>query len=235
MKKICIVINARVNSSRCYKKMISPIGNTCLIEIIIEKLKKSNIPLEDIYIASPDIEIENIIEKHNFNFIKRSQESNNEEFNIKIIFEWYKKLENNYTHFLLINPCLPLLSVNTINNFYNICKESKYDRVFAIKTNKNYFFDENNNPLNFKPGVFNTKYVKGLKEAAHCLYFMKLQDIKENNYLGGFIDSSNPYLIDVEEKELYDIDYQYQFDIIKNYLENNINLLEYSNRFIIFN
>lgn len=222
MKKICIVVSARVNSSRCYKKMIEPIGDTCLIEILINKLKKSNIPKEDIFIASPDEEIKLIIEKHDFNFIQRSKQSNDEEKDIRIIFEWYKQLMMKYEYILYINPCLPLLKVETINNFYDFCKNESYLRVFGVKQNKNYFFDENNKPINFNPSQgLNTKFIKGLKEAAHCLYFMKLEDIDNNNLLGGFKDDKNPYLYEVNNDELYDIDYQYEFNIIKCYLESN--------------
>jgi CMP-N-acetylneuraminic acid synthetase len=222
MKYICIVINARVNSSRCYKKMIEPIGNTCLIEIILEKLKKSNIPKKDIFIASPDEEIKEITNKHNFNFIKRSVESNNEETDIRIIFEWYKKLQDIYTHVLIINPCLPLLKIETINKFYNFCKTEKYDSIFSIKENKNYFFYKNKKPINFKPGILNTKFVEPLIEGGHCLYLTKLEDIKNDNYLGKFVDESNPYLYKINEDELYDIDYQYQFDAIKYYIKENL-------------
>jgi CMP-N-acetylneuraminic acid synthetase len=222
MKYICIVINARVNSSRCYKKMIEPIGDTCLIELILDKLKKSNIPNKDIFIASPDEEINEIVNKYNFNFIKRSKESNDEEKDIRIIFEWYKILIEKYSHVLIINPCLPLLKIETINKFYIFCKNQKYDRIFTIKENKNYFFDKNNKPINFQPGILNTKYVEPLIEGGHCLYLTKLEDIKNDNYLGKFVDESNPYLYKNNENELYDIDHQYQFDIIKYYIKENI-------------
>tara|TARA_Y100000389_G_C17277921_1_gene421403 strand:- start:58 stop:741 length:684 start_codon:yes stop_codon:yes gene_type:complete len=225
MKRICIVVSARVNSSRCYKKMIEPIGDTCLIEILINKLKKSKIPKEDIFIASPDEEIKEIVNKHNFNFIKRSKESDNEEKDIRIIMEWYKVLIKSYTHVILINPCLPLLKIKSINDFYNFCINNEYDRIFSIKENKNYFFDKNNKPINFTPEYLNTKYIDPLKEAGHCLFLTKLDDIKYNNYLGKFKDSLNPYLYIVSEEELYDIDYQYQFDIIKYYIEENIDKL----------
>lgn len=223
MKKICIVINTRVNSSRCYKKLIEPIGNTCLIEILLNKLKKSIILKEDIYIASPDNEIKNIVNKHNFNFIKRSKESNNEEFDLTIIMEWYKELMEKYTHVILINPCLPLLKIKTINEFYNFCINNMYDRIFSVKSTKNYFFDTNNKPINFKPGSLNTKYVEPLIEGGHCLYLTKLEDIENNNYLGGFVDKLNPYLYVLNNDELYDIDHQYEFDIIKYYIKENIN------------
>ena len=222
MKRICIVVSARVNSSRCYKKMIEPIGDTCLIEILINKLKKSKIPKEDIFIASPDEEIKDITNKHKLNFIKRSKESNEEENDIRVIFEWYKELMTKYGHVLYINACLPLLKIETINNFYTFCNNESYSRVFGIKQNKNYFFDENNIPINFNPSKgLNTKFIKGLKEAAHCLYFMKLQDIDHNNLLGGFKDNKNPFLYTIENSELFDIDYQFEFDIIKCYLESN--------------
>ena len=225
MKKICIVINARVNSSRCYKKMIEPIGNTCLIEILLNKLQKSNIAKEDIFIASPDKEIEEIVSNYSFKFIKRSKESDNEEKDISIIMEWYKVLIKNYTHVILINPCLPLLKINTINNFYNFCINNNYDRIFSIKENKNYFFDNNSNPINFNPEYLNTKFVEPLKEAGHCLYLTKLEDIKNNNYLGKFKNNLSPLLYVVNEEELYDIDYQYQFDIIKYYIKENLKKL----------
>lgn len=225
MKKICIVINARVNSSRCYKKMIYPIGDTCLIEIIINKLLRSKIPINDIFLASPDKEIEDIVNKYGMQFIKRSKESNNGEFDITIIMEWYKELMEKYTHVILINPSLPLLKIKTINEFYNFCINNTYDRIFSVKSTKNYFFDTNNNPINFKPGILNTKYVEPLIEGGHCLYLTKLEDIKNNNYLGNFIDKSNPYLYVLNNEELYDIDHQYEFDIIKYYIKENIDNL----------
>ena len=221
MKKICLVINARVNSSRCHKKMIAPIGNTCLIEILIKKLKRSAIEDKNIFICSPDHEIEEITNKYNINFIKRSKESNDEEFDIKKIMEWHKELNNSYDYFMLINPCCPFLKIKTINNLYKLCNEDKYDRVFGIINSKNYYFDEDNKPINFIPGTLNTKFVKPLKVAAHCLYFMKLTDIEKDNYLGKFKDNLNPFLFLMEEEEVYDIDYQYQFDMIKCYIENN--------------
>ena len=225
LKKICIVINARVNSSRCYKKMIHPIGNTSLLEIILTKLKKSDIPKKDIYIASPDQEIEDIANKHDIHFIKRSKESNDEEFDIRIILEWYKELIDKYTHVILINPCVPLLKIKTINEFYNFCINNEYDRIFSIKENKNYFFNTSNKPLNFTPGILNTKYVNPILEGGHCLYLTKLEDIKNDNYLGKFKDVSNPYLYKINNDELYDIDYQYEFDIIKYYLLENLDKL----------
>ena len=225
MDNICVVINARVNSSRCYKKMIEPIGETCLIKILLNKLEKSIIPKKDIFIASPDEEIEKIVSNYSFKFIKRSKDSEIEEKDISIIMEWYKVLIHNYTHVILINPCLPLLKIKTINNFYTFSKQFKYDRIFSIKENKNYFFDDNNKPINFKPEYLNTKYISPLKEAGHCLFLTKLEDIKNNNYLGKFKDSSNPFLYIINEEELYDIDYQYQFDIIKYYIKENLNEL----------
>lgn len=222
MKRICIVINARVNSSRCYKKMITPIGNTSLIEILLNKLEKSIIPKKDIYIASPDKEIENITNNYNFNFIKRSKESNKEEKDIRIIFEWYKVLIKSYTHVILINPCLPLLKIITMNDFYNFCINSKYDRVFSVKNTKNYFFNSDNEPINFTSGTLNTKHVSPLIEGGHALYLTKLSDIENNNYLGAFKDKSNPFLYYLNNEELYDIDYQYEFDIIKCYIKENL-------------
>ena len=113
MKKVCVIVQARLNSSRIKQKMIKPFGNSTLLDTILEKLKKSTIISDnDVYISLYEEELKNIARKYNFNIYNRSQESASVENNMMRMFEWWEKLP--YTHYVLVSACNPFLTIQTI-------------------------------------------------------------------------------------------------------------------------
>ena len=73
IKDILFITQARLESQRVPQKMIRPFCGTNLLEILIEKIKKSNIiPLENFYLAVHNQELVDIAEKQNINYYKRS-------------------------------------------------------------------------------------------------------------------------------------------------------------------
>ena len=116
IKDILFIVQARTNSERVPEKMIRPFADTCLFEIFLEKIKKSDIPNEQFYASVHDKELIDLCNKHDINIFNRSLESRNAETNLTEMYEWWDKFPQ-FKYAVLFNPCLPFLSIETINRF----------------------------------------------------------------------------------------------------------------------
>ena len=73
IKDILFITQARLESQRVPRKMIKPFGGTNLVDILINKVKKSTIiPLENFYLAVRDKELIDIGTKQQINIYQRS-------------------------------------------------------------------------------------------------------------------------------------------------------------------
>lgn len=221
IKEIVFIIHARLASTRIHHKMIKPFANTTLLDIAINKVLSSNIiPKENIYLSTYDQPLIDIGKKYNLNIFKRSEESSINETNIKLLFEWHDKLE--YTYFVRINSCLPLLSVSTIDNFVKHFLSTKNEGLFGVIRRENYIWDKNGKPINIytKGSCFNTRFVEPFFEAAHCLYAGRMDKIKKGIDMGTFKKKNYPELFQISERESFDINYPWQFEICEILYKN---------------
>ena len=135
MKNVCFIIQARLGSQRIHNKMNKPFGNSTLLDITLSTLEKSDIiNKEDIYVSLYDEELKNIAKKYNFNIFNRSRESAKTENDMKLMFEWWNKLD--YKYYIIISACHPFLSIETIDNFYNKFLEQNKRGLFAVVKKK---------------------------------------------------------------------------------------------------
>ena len=76
INEICVLVQARLGSTRVPGKMIRPFAGTTLVDILFEKLKSSKvIPTQNIYFSAHEEELKEIGKKHNINIFDRSEES----------------------------------------------------------------------------------------------------------------------------------------------------------------
>ncbi len=208
---VCLIIQARLGSQRVPNKMLRPFAGTTLVDILFEKLKKSNIiPKKNIYLSSYEQELKDVANKHNINIFNRSESSSLEESDPLKLWEWYNKLP--YKYVILISACNPLLKIETIDKFVESFINSDKEGAFGVFEKKTYYWDKNKKPITDWGGktTMNTKYVDPVYEAAHCLYASRMDIIGE----GYFIDTKSPIepeLFVMEEAEAFDIDYEWQF------------------------
>ena len=141
MKKIediCIIVQARLGSQRVPKKMIRPIGNSCLLDICLNKIKEcKSFPKENFYLSVYEDELVNIGKSHNLNIFNRSKKSAMSEGTpMTDMYEWWNKLPFKYC--VLINACAPFLEPETIDNFIEHYKNTISAGLFAVVKKKNY-------------------------------------------------------------------------------------------------
>jgi CMP-N-acetylneuraminic acid synthetase len=213
---VCVIIQARLTSERVPNKMTKPFGNTSLFEIGCKKLLDSDIiPKENIYVSVYEQELIDIAKKCNMNIFKRSEKSAlfDGDGHLTDMFEWWNKLP--YKYVIIVSACLPLLKIETIDEFFNQYLSINSGGMFAVMKKKTYYWDSNKKliTINFeKSGNMNTKVVETTYEAAHCLYAGKMELIGNGIWMGDFTKNEIE-LFPVDEKECFDIDYEWQFEV----------------------
>lgn len=214
---VAVIVSARLASTRIPLKMIRPFAGNTLFDIILDKLIHSSlIPRENIYASVYEPELKVIARRYGVNIFPRSAESANSATDPSVIYEWWNRLPARFTHFILINPCLPLLSLDTIEAFTQRFLQSP-NPLFGVVEKRNFIFMDGvmiNHFKHFPPPdnkIMNTLVIPPWHEAAHCLYGGRLKDIPTPSYLGSFDQKDSPELFTIPEREYFDIDHEWQF------------------------
>lgn len=212
--EVAVVIQARLGSQRIPQKMIKPFAGTTLTDIFLEKVKQcKSFPIENFYLSVHEPELKDIGYNHEVNVFYRSKRSANSEGTpMTLMYEWWDRLPHKYV--VLINACVPFLKPETIDAFIEAYKNCDADGMFAVMHKKNYFWDQTEALLTpLSEDVMNTKTVGVTYEAAHCLYAGRLDKIGEGIWMGDFNKPGDIKLFPVDEKEVLDIDYPWQFEL----------------------
>tara|TARA_R110000796_G_scaffold98940_4_gene206793 strand:+ start:435 stop:1130 length:696 start_codon:yes stop_codon:yes gene_type:complete len=215
IEDVAVVVQARLSSERCPRKMIRPFAGTTLTDIACEKILTSNvIPKENFYLAVNEPELIRIGEKHGVNIFERSDQSalwdGGPDAHLREMYEWWDKIPHKYV--VLVNACTPFMRTETIDSFFKAYLESDCNGMFAVMEKMNYFWDEEFEFLTpLRDAAMNTKNVQKTYEAAHCLYASKLDSIDDGIWMGDFNKKNEIKLYAVPEEECFDVDYEWEF------------------------
>lgn len=222
LNEVAILIQARLGSQRVPGKMLKPFAGTTLVNILLDKLRHSEvIKPEQVFLSIHEEELKDVAVKYPFNIFNRSEKSAKSEGEpLMEIYEWWDKLVG-YKYVVLVSACNPLLKLETIEKFLTKFVESDREGAFAVFEKKTYYWNKEGLPITDWKGstIMNTKFVEPIYEAAHCLYASRLDIIGE----GYWMDTNSPpqpELVVMEELEAFDIDYQWQFEIAEKLYEN---------------
>ena len=210
---VAVIVQARLSSQRCPRKMIRPFSDTTLMDICLEKLVASSIPNDNIWVSVYEPELVELCEKYPVNIFHRSKKSAMSEGTpLTEIYEWWDQIPHKYV--VLVNACTPFLDTATIEKFYYDYCTSSSNGMFAVIEKKNYYWDKNDAFLTpMKEAIMNTKTADPVKEAAHCLYASSLKSIGDGIWMGRFNVQGEIELWSIKEEETLDIDYEWQFDM----------------------
>ena len=217
MKTIAGIIHARKQSTRCPNKHLRPLGNTTLIDIALDKLSK--LDLDEKYLAVYDQELKDKV-IDGVKILHREYESvapGNAPHNIM-----YKHLENVKSDYIVnLNPCQPFLKVDKLQQIITLFKYSNFDSMITAKQERNFYWDDDKNPINFKPNDrLSTTTGPWINVATHSLVIYKKQYMLENWEL--FPNTKHnpyPFVIDWSEKELLDVDTEIDFKLVESYYD----------------
>lgn len=216
INEVAVLVQARLSSERCPRKMVRPFAGSTLTEITLRKLAQSDyIPTENIYLSAYEPELKKIGEKVGVNVFERSERSalwdGGPDAHLTGMYEWWDKIPFKYV--VLVNACTPFLETSTIEGFIQAYCESDSRGMFAVMEKMNYFWDENFNFLTpLRDDAMNTKNVQTTYEAAHCLYASRLDTIEQSIWMGDFNTPGDIQLYPIEERECFDVDHEWEFE-----------------------
>ena len=196
--------------------MIKPFSDTTLIELGIQKVLDSKIiPEENFYVSVYEKELKDIVKDNGVQLYERSYESANSEKSLTKVYEWHDKLP--YKYVILISACTPFLKTKTIDGCVEKYINLDSDGLFGVIGKKQYYWNEDGDKITKWPEgltIMNTKMVEKIYEAAHTLYASRMDTIKDEIWMGDTpFTKGNPELFEMEELEVFDIDYPWEFDV----------------------
>ena len=214
MKTIAGIIHARKTSTRCPNKHLRPLGNTTLIDIALDKLSK--LELDEKYLAVYDQELKDKV-IDGVKILHRKYDSvapGNAPHNIM-----YKHLENVKSDYIMnYNPCQPFLQVDKLQQIITLFKYSTLDSMITVKKERNFFWDEYENPINFRLNDrLSTTSGPWVYSATHSLVFYKKQYMLENwELFPNEKGNPKPFIVDWPEQELIDVDTEEDFNLVES-------------------
>ena len=216
LEDVCVMVQARLGSQRVPQKMIRPFAGTTLMDICLEKLADSQyIPNKNVCASVYEPELLDICKKYDVEVYNRSEASANSEGTpMTQMYEWWDQTPFKYC--VLVNACAPFLKVETVEGFVKAYLETDSDGLFGVIEKKNYYWNSQNELVTPWPegqAVMNTKFVDTTYEAAHCLYAGKMSKIGNGIWMGDFMTPGDIELYPMDEREVFDIDYEWQFEL----------------------
>ena len=117
------------------------------------------------------------------------------------------------SHAMLVSPCNPFLSVETINTACRVFCESKWTSMTAVIKEQNWFFDENRKPLvpiNIKNMTTNELCVYAM---ANVYDIFPVDRFMQDGIFYTFESLNDPYLYEIPKDEAFDIDHPEDFEL----------------------
>jgi len=217
MKELTCLIAARLGSERVKNKMLRPFADSCLLEIALRKvLRSKHLSPARIYLSAYDEEIKAIGRKVGVQIYNRSEASTHEPVAPQVIWSYVNEIRGD--HFININACNALLSVETIDRAIEFYKKEPIRSLFSVVKRPNFFFDKESHLVNRFNGeekykrTIETKMIEPLYEAAHSIYIWDAGFMRKEWAMWSFT-KNDPYLFEIPIEESFDIDYPWQFEL----------------------
>jgi CMP-N-acetylneuraminic acid synthetase len=216
MKKLAVIIHARQKSTRCPNKHLRPINDSgdTLLDIALKNVRDLN-NVEEKYLAAAEDEIKDryvpgvpILHREH-----ASVAPGNAHHSVM-----YKHLNNvNSEYICNYNPCQPFLNIKKLQTVIDWFKQSKYESAITVAREKNFFWNNDLTPANFKVNDrLSTTSGPSLLKATHSLVFYKKEYMLNNwELFSNAAEDPYPYLIDWPEEELIDVDTELDFKLVE--------------------
>ena len=218
-QKITAVIPVRKGSIRCKNKNIRNFGDTNLLKLKIETLKKVK-NIGEIIVSTDCNEMINIAKELKVKTHKRedyyaSSECPN--------FEYWTYIAKNvgvYDNFMMVNTVSPFVNINILEKFINFFIENNYRNIITVNNHNKFFCDiKTTKGINFDSTKSpNSQELTPLSELTFGISIATRKNIIENKCIYG----KNPLFFNLDNISGIDIDENSDFIIAELLYNNNI-------------
>ncbi len=218
--KIAALIQARLSSERCPRKMLRSFGGTTLIDVALDKFASElSVPL---YFAVHDEELLDKYVEHRrrtdygFILIRRNKESAASD-DVKVVLNYLKDIEEDYI--LWINPCHAFLTLDTVEaalkHFHSLLVGAPSPvSMTSVTFTHSWYYRVDGDPINFRdPTQLDTKRSPPLIEVAHAFHIFHRQQFLDRGCFWMNRRFDDPYFYIIPTEEALDIDTELDFEI----------------------
>ncbi len=217
MKKVIVMIPARLGSKRILKKNIRYMMDKPLICYPIEMAIQTGM-CDEVWVNTEDETLGKVAEKYGAGFHKRPAElASDTATNREFTYEFLTKHECDYL--VMANTTSPLLRKKTWLDFMEYLQRNEFDTILSVVSEKaeTFFMDK---PLNFSLAEkVNSQFLEPTKKIVWSLTawkrksFMSLQEKGVNPVYGGSIG-----LFEIPKDEACDLDTEEDWRIAEGIL-----------------
>ncbi len=222
MKEISAVINARLESSRVPQKLVRPFAGSTLLEIALSKLNALDF-CKHRFLAVADEQLARFADKlDKVEVLWRDKQSVKKGVNpLEVTLKHYLDVPSQWV--LSVNPCQPLLSVDTIRTACQVFQETDHVSYISVVPVKDWIFDKEGNPITHKNvRVLATNKTAVYYKASHSFYIVNKRRFKQTGLLWSFV-ADDPFLITISEEETLDIDTELEFEVLEELYKRKAN------------
>jgi CMP-N-acetylneuraminic acid synthetase len=212
VKSISAVVNARIESTRVPRKLVRPFAGTTLLAIALSKLNQIDFA-QHRYLAVADEELFDVLKPYpNVELLKRDPSSVKKGVNPQhVTFAHYLRVPTDYV--LVVNPCLPFLSVDTLRRAFSYFQDTDFPSYTSAVPTGDWVFDEEGNALtNSDPLNLTTNKNVRFFKAAHAFHIVDRRFFEAHGFHWTF-RRHDPHLIEIPEGESVDVDTEVEFEV----------------------
>jgi len=211
-KSVTVVMAARVESKRCQRKVAREFfEGKSLFDLMCQRLHQLRHPFAA---AVGDEELVQAAHRQKVPVIERSHEEVNAHAPLLKVFKCMEKVKT--THAMLVSPCTPNLTMETINKACDFFIESPYRSMSSCTLEQNWFFDKDKKPL-FPINVHNmTSNELCIYALANAFEIFPVDRFMEQGIFYTFDDPTDPHLFQIPKNEALDINTEEEFVIAQD-------------------
>jgi YrbI family 3-deoxy-D-manno-octulosonate 8-phosphate phosphatase len=218
--KITAVIPVRKGSTRCTLKNIRSFGDTNLLKLKIETLKKVN-NVDEIIVST---DCDNMIKvAHDLNVKIHKRDSYYTSSKCPNYEYWTHIAENvgDFSNFMMVNCVSPFINEHIINEFIEKYKINNYKNMVTVSEHKKFFYDsKTKKTINYNSNKApNSQLLKPLAEITYGLCISSRSGIIKSKCIYG----NNPDFFYLNNVTGIDIDECSEFITAELFYNNNIN------------
>jgi CMP-N-acetylneuraminic acid synthetase len=210
-KSICVVSNARLQSTRVPQKMLRPFAGRSLVDIALERLNRLDF-FTHRYLAVAEEELATLAVPYpNVEVLRRKPEAVAKGVNPQhVTFAHYREVPTDYI--FVLNPCLPFLSVETIRKAFDYFQATDHPSYTSVIKTGDWVFDAGGNPVtNTDPRNLTTNKNVQFYKAAHAFHIVNKQFFTTHGIHWHFT-RNDPHMIEIPEDECIDVDTPLEFE-----------------------
>ena len=217
---IAALIQARLASQRCKEKLYRPFADAEKTEIALRKFAGGSNKYH-LYLAIYDPPLIEIGKKYNCTIIHRTKESAFSD-DFPTVFNYISEIPEK--NIMFINPCCPLLTLNTVEGAISYFNEKHPISVTSVITEHQFYYHLNGKPINFlDPTSPCTKSVQPVYKVAHCFHIFPKKRFAEK-FCYWTHEKNDPYFYEISPSEAIDIDTELEFEMAESFYKKTYGL-----------